>query len=534
MELIRSGGVLAHPTSFPGPYGVGDLGSGAYAFIDFLRKAGQTLWQILPLSPTSYGDSPYQSFSAFAGNHYLISPEMLIKEGYLAEADAEPFPGDPSRIDYGEVIPHKMAIYRKAYASFKQKAKNKNLFTRWCGQNKDWLESYALFVAIKQHYIDERRDLPDPAELEKYRAENAAYLTGDQINDFYYGAVWNSWQEPLARHEPAAVREMAKRLSDEIDFHKFLQYEFFREWRLLKEYANENGIGVVGDIPIFVAMDSADVWAEPGLYHLDEYGRPKEVAGVPPDYFSETGQLWGNPLYHWEAHKKSGYEWWIKRVASVLKTVDAVRIDHFRGFEAYWAVPYGEKTAVNGKWKKGPGKDLFDAMKKKLGELPIIAEDLGVITEKVNRLRKGLKLPGMRVLHFAFSPDGKNAFMPHNIDDTDTVIYTGTHDNDTTVGWYAAAPEAERDYLRRYLNVSGEDVAWDLIRLAYSSTAKYAVVPVQDVLNLGTEHRMNYPGEPSGNWQFRYTAGMLTEEHAERLAYLSQLYNRKPANAILQ
>lgn len=529
MLTKRASGVLAHPTSFPSPYGIGDLGQGAYDFIDFMRTAKQTIWQVLPLGPTSYGDSPYQSFSTFAGNHYLISPAELLKQNYLTEDDLTEIPAfDPRRIDYGPLIEYKTNLLQTAFNRFKQSGARaqKAAYTRFCNQNKEWLDNYALFVAIKYYFIRERKNTMDSPELLAYRKENKEYLTDDQINDYFYGAVWNSWPSPLARRDAAALQEISTRLAEEIEFHKFLQFEFFREWNALKDYAKQNGITVIGDLPIFVAMDSSDVWAEPDLYFLDDAGRPELVAGVPPDYFSETGQLWGNPLYDWAAHKKTGYVWWIRRVGAALKLTDFVRIDHFRGFESYWAIPYGEPTAVKGKWTKGPGKSLFEAMHKKLGTLNIIAEDLGVITEKVDKLRKSLHLPGMKVLQFAFDPEGKSAYLPHNFTDVNTVVYTGTHDNDTSIGWYAKADEAEKDYLRRYLNISGEDVAWDMIRLAFSSIAAVAVVPIQDVLNLDSRDRMNIPGIPSGNWQFRYTADMLSEECAKRLAYLSSLYNR--------
>lgn len=531
MKMKRASGVLVHPTSFPSPYGIGDLGEGAYAFIDFMRDAKQSLWQILPLGPTSYGDSPYQSFSTFAGNQYLISPAELMRQGYLSELDLADIPDfDPRQVDYGAVILYKMSLYRKAFENFKAAATRtqKTQHDKFCKQNKEWLENYALFVSIKNHFIEERKNVMASEELEAYRQANACYLTDDQINDYFYGAVWNSWPAPLAHREPSALADITVLLAEEIAFNKFLQYEFHRQWDKLKAYAGTNGLTIIGDLPIFVAMDSSDVWAEPGLYHLDAFGQPTEVAGVPPDYFSETGQLWGNPLYNWDAHKKTDYAWWIRRVGAALKLVDIVRIDHFRGFESYWAIPYGEKTAINGKWKKGPGKALFTAMEKKLGHLPVIAEDLGVITEKVDRLRCSLDLPGMKVLQFAFDPTGISLYLPHNFTDANTVIYTGTHDNDTTVSWYKSAPEPEKDYLRRYMNVSGEDVSWDLIRLAYSSSAAFAVVPIQDIMSLGGEDRMNLPGIPSGNWQFRYTQDMLTDTMAERLCYLSGLFNRLP------
>jgi len=492
----RKSGILVHPTSFPSPYGIGDLGNAAYAFIDFLKAAKQTLWQVLPLGPTGYGDSPYQSFSSFAGNHYLISPDKLVAQGLLSESDiASPPAANPRKLDYGMAISYKMKLLRKAFTNFTTHATTaqRNAFAKFTKTQKTWLDDYALFTALKD--------------------ENG-------------GSEWFRWEKPLASRLPAALKQASKDLATEIEFCKFVQYEFFRQWANLKAYANAAGVQIIGDIPIFAAHDSADVWANPELFHLDENGLPTAVAGVPPDYFSETGQLWGNPLYNWEMHSKTGYVWWCKRMAAVLDMTDIVRLDHFRGFEAYWAIPHDEKTAINGKWEKGPGKALFTAIKNKLGSLPIIAEDLGLITERVDRLRKGLKLPGMRVLQFAFTPDADSSYLPHNYENSLTVAYSGTHDNNTAKGWYAEATEAERDYLRRYLNVSGEDVAWDLIRAAMASNAIFAISPIQDILDLGAADRMNTPGESHGCWCFRYTMEMLTQSHAERLAYLTKLFGR--------
>jgi len=522
--MNRRSGVIAHPSSFPSPYGIGDLGAGAYEFVDFLHKAKQNLWQILPLGPTGYGDSPYQSFSTFAGNHYLISPDLLVEEGLLTEDDVkEPPHFDPLYIDYGQMIEYKMSLFYKAFKRFA--AKKPKSYEKFCNNQKAWLVDYALFVALKKHFIQERSNEIDSPGLKLYTAENESFLTEEQAKDYYYGAIWTSWPVDIAGRETSAIAKYTKLLADEIEFQKFLQYEFFTQWQDLRKYANKNKIKIVGDVPIFVAMDSSDVWSEPDLFQLDKAGNPKVVAGVPPDYFSETGQLWGNPLYNWANHKKQGYEWWTRRMASLLALVDIIRIDHFIGFCTYWAVPYGEETAINGKWIKGPGKPLFTAISKKLGELPVIAEDLGVITESVKELRDALGFPGMAILHFAFTPDGTNPYIPHNLG-SNTVVYTGTHDNDTSYGWYRSAPEDERDYYHRYMNVSGEAVPWDLIRLAWSSVAKYAITTIQDILSLGTEARMNTPGLPTGNWCFRYTKDSLTNELADRLAYLTQLFNR--------
>lgn len=529
MKMKRASGILAHPTSFPSKYGIGDCGQGAYDFVDFLYKAKQHLWQILPLGPTGYGDSPYQSFSTFAGNHYLISPDLLAKEGYLTFSDIEHPPNfDPQNIDYGSVITYKMELFAKAFGNFQKKATadQKKAYAKFCKQNKKWLDNYTLFVAVKKHFIEQRRnDLSSP-EQDAFNAINEKFLSENQLKDYFYGAVWNSWPEDIAKATKEGKAKYSELLKNEIDFHNFLQYEFFRQWDELRKYAHNKNIKIIGDVPIFVAMDSADVWAEPHLFQLDSDGNPKTVAGVPPDYFSETGQLWGNPIYDWAAHKKENYSWWVNRMKSLLQMVDIVRIDHFRGFESYWATPYGEATAVKGKWVKGPGKPVFTAMSSALGDLPIIAEDLGIITEKVRMLRASLNFPGMSVLQFAFSPDGKNLYIPHNFADGNTVLYTGTHDNDTSVGWYSSAPEDEKDYYRRYMRATGDDVAWDLIRLAWSATANFAIAPVQDVLSLGAAARMNTPGEPAGNWGFRYTAEMLTDELASGLVYLTELFNR--------
>jgi len=491
----RQSGILTHPTSFPSPYGIGDLGTGAYEFINFLKAANQKLWQVLPLGPTGYGDSPYQSFSSFAGNHYLISPDILVEHGWLSPSDLEGADFNPRSVDYGPVVKYKTDILKKAHATFKATASaaDKSRLTKFSKRHSAWLDDYALFMALK---------------------------------DYHNGAPWTDWPKALANRDIKALAEMGAKLSDEIALTKFMQYEFFRQWDKLRTYANAAGIKIIGDIPIFVSMDSADIWAAPELFALDKNGKPTAVAGVPPDYFSETGQLWGNPLYKWDTNKKTGFEWWCRRVEATLMFVDEIRIDHFRGFESYWAIPNGADTAISGKWHKGPGKAFFAALEKKLGCLPIIAEDLGIITPAVNRLRKGLKLPGMRVLQFAFNPEDKSVYLPHLYEDSHTIVYTGTHDNDTTEGWYASAKETEKDYLRRYLNISGEDVAWDMIRLALSSTGVYAIVPIQDVMRLGTEDRMNKPGTASGCWQFRYTSDMLRDEYATQLKYLSSLYHR--------
>jgi len=529
MDLERKSGILVHPTSFPSRYGIGDLGHYAYKFIDFLHESNQKLWQILPLNPTSFGDSPYQSFSTFAGNHMLISPELLIRAGYLQNEDVQDTPNFNTRkVEYGNVIEYKNKLFKIAFKNFKQNAdaSQKEGFNTFCEKNNYWLNDYSLFVSLKQYFINQRKNTFESREYKEYFKKNSDTMSKEFINDCFYGAVWNSWPEDIAKRNKNSIKKWTKTLKDEIEYEKFLQYAFFRQWHDLKTYANEKEIKIIGDIPIFVAMDSCDVWANPKLFYLNDESNPTVVAGVPPDYFSATGQLWGNPLYDWKANKDEGYDWWIKRISEILKIVDIVRIDHFRGFESYWAVKHGETTAINGEWCKGPGVDLFYAIEKKLGSLPIIAEDLGLMTKEVEDLRDSLKLPGMKILQFAFDEDDANDYMPHNIAHSNFVIYTGTHDNDTTVGWYEKAKEVYKDHFRRYMNVSGNDPAWDLIRLAFASTAGYAIIPIQDIMSLNSDDRMNMPGIPSGYWQFRYTEEMLTSHSAERLKYLSNLFNR--------
>ncbi len=530
MILQRSFGILAHPTSFPSPYGIGDLGKGAYDFVDLLSESKATIWQVLPLGHTSFGDSPYQSFSTFAGNPLLISPDILLKENLLKQDDLKEIPClELDSVDYGTVIKYKNTLYKKAYENSKTlfSKEQKDYFRKFCNKSSFWLEDYALFVALKNHFIEERRNTFESKEYLEYKKLNEKFISENSIKDNFYGAVWNSWDEDIKNRTPAALKKWRYELIEEINYYKFIQYMFFKQWKRLKKNANKKNISIIGDIPIFVAMDSADVWSNPELYYLDLKGYPTKVAGVPPDYFSKTGQLWGNPLYNWEKHKQSGYDWWIKRISATLSCVDILRIDHFRGFDEYWAVPYGEKTAIKGKWEKGPGKDLFRVVEKALGELPIIAEDLGLITESVKKLRVSLQFPGMKILQFAFD-DPSNDYIPHNIDTTNTVIYTGTHDNDTTVGWYEKLDDKVKDYFRRYLNVSGEDPAWDLIRLALSSVAALAIIPIQDIMNLDSKSRMNTPGVAENNWKFRFTKDMFTEEMVKGLLYLATLFNRIP------
>ncbi|OAI50452.1 4-alpha-glucanotransferase [Planctomycetaceae bacterium SCGC AG-212-F19] len=490
----RSAGVLLHPTSLPSPFGIGDLGPAAFTWVDALARARQKWWQILPLGPTGFGDSPYQSFSAFAGNPYLLSPEFLLREGLVQQADLKTvFPVD--RVDYGPVIQFKVGLLNRAWETFKKKAPPtlRGPLDEFCARNAGWLDDYALFMSIK---------------------------------GAHGGASWHDWPGEFRLRKTDALAQAKRELADAIGRCRFGQFLFFRQWRDVKKHANEKGIRLIGDVPIFVSSDSADVWANPDLFMLDGQRRPTHVAGVPPDYFSATGQLWGNPLYNWEALRKTGYTWWIARLKAALEQVDLVRIDHFRGFESYWEVPAGMPTAEQGRWVKAPGVDLFEHVKKALGGLPLLAEDLGIITPEVEALRDRFNLPGMRILQFAFGGDASNPYLPHNYWNHNTVAYTGTHDNDTTRGWFATAPDHEKDHVRRYLSRDGSDIAWDFIRLAWSSSADTAIAPLQDVLMLPTSARMNMPGRATGNWGWRFTPEMLSEGALRGLAETTVLYGR--------
>jgi 4-alpha-glucanotransferase len=479
----------------PGPYGIGDLGKSAYAWVDALVRAKQTWWQILPLGPTGYGDSPYQCFSAFAGNPYLVSPDLLVQDGLLDPDDLAGVHFPAGHVDFGRVIDFKARMLDKAWENFKagRAYQLKGLFEGFAEQEAGWLEDFAFFMASK---------------------------------DAHGGKSWLEWPLGFMQRRPAVLEPALRELADRIGLHKFRQFLFFRQWRDVKAYANERNVRLIGDVPIFVSSDSADVWSNPELFWLDEHCRPTVVAGVPPDYFNpEGGQLWGNPLYNWQRLKETGYEWWVARLRAALDQVDLIRLDHFRGFEAYWEIPAGMTSAKNGKWVKGPGLDLIETLRGRLGGLPLIAEDLGLITPEVEALRDKSQLPGMRVLQFAFGGAVENRFLPHHYE-RNTVVYTGTHDNDTTRGWYATISENEKRLLHRYLGHEAKDVAWDLIRLAWASVADYAVAPLQDVLDLGTEARMNFPGRPAGNWGWRFTQDQLTERTLERLADLTEVYSR--------
>jgi len=500
VRFPRSSGLLLHPTSLPGPFGIGDLGPSAYRFLDSLAEGGQTLWQVLPLGPTGYGDSPYQSFSVFAGNPMLINPQLLVDDGLLPQSALETYPdlsGD--RIDYGETIKRKTAVLEQSYIFFRSRnlGDQQHQYERFCMEHAAWLDDFALFMALKSHHMHDR------------------------------GGVWNTWPHDIAVRDPAAMDRWSADLEDQVTLHKYQQFLFFKQWLNLKRYANDRRIKIVGDLPIFVAFDSADLWSNQSLFHLRQNGDPAFVAGVPPDYFSATGQRWGNPLYRWDRMAGDGYSWWAARLRAVFTLVDIARIDHFRGFEAYWEIPADEPTAIIGRWVKGPGASFFQAMEQTLGKLPLIAEDLGVITPDVVELRDRFAFPGMKILQFAFGGERNSSFLPHSYS-SDCVVYTGTHDNDTTIGWYQSASEAERDHLRRYLGKDVTDPSWDLVRLAFSSVADIAVAPMQDLMRLGTDARMNYPSRPSGNWQWRYREGMFTSEIVRFLAELAHLYGRTP------
>lgn len=498
--LPRVSGILLHPTSFPSPYGIGDMGYEAYEFIDFLHRAGQHLWQILPLTPTGFGDSPYQSFSAFAGQPLIISPALLRDMGLVEEYDLFGCEtGDGRYVEYGTILPWKTRVLKTAYTRFWQNPKQEWLseYNAFTEENADWLDDYALFTACK----------------EKHQGQN-----------------WLLWDEEYRNPTPEVKEKMAEEFADGIKYCKFVQFIFYRQWAALRRYANEKEVKIIGDMPLFMSLDSADVWANQGLFQLDLKGYPTAVAGVPPDYFSATGQLWGNPLYDWDAHKADGFKWWISRIRTQLKLADYVRIDHFRGLDEYWSVPAGEETALNGAWAAAPGEDLFHAIEKELGEnLPIIAEDLGTITQSVRDLRDKFHLPGMKILQFAFDSDEESAFLPHNFTTPNCVCYTGTHDNDTTVGWYQTASQYSKDKVRRYMNTDGGCIHWDFIRTCLGTIAAYAIFPLQDLMAVGKEGRMNTPGSASKNWAWRYMKHELSDWLADMLHDACELYGRLPA-----
>jgi len=495
----RRGGILLHPSSLPSKYGIGDCGPELYRFVDFLHKHKLNLWQILPLGPTGYADSPYQSFSAMAGNPMLISFEKLIEMKLLTANECEPtklFPD--SYVDFGRLIEYKWKHLKSAFKEF-QKNKIPNInkeFSHFIHNHDFWLDDFSVFMSIK---------------LE---------------NDL---TAWIEWDKDLRFHEFSAITEWKKNHEKDLLFHKFTQYLFFRQWKEAKQYANQNNIQIIGDIPIFVAFDSVDVWAHPEYYQLDEERKLKYVAGVPPDYFSETGQRWGNPLYNWDILKQEGYKWWIQRIKHCFELVDILRIDHFRGFESYWQIPASEETAKIGEWKPGPRIDIFRKLQQELGKLAIIAEDLGFITAEVEQLLHETGYPGMRVLQFAFEEKdenhAKNKFLPHNYDQN-SIAYTGTHDNQTTSAWFNDLPKKVKKYILKYINSNQNDIVGDLIRLVWSSVADLAVIPLQDLLRLDDSARMNIPGTTSDNWKWRFTWSQFNSKFSDELTSMSQLYGR--------
>ncbi len=506
MKFPRASGILLHPTSLAGEFGIGDLGPEAFRFVDFLAESSQTYWQILPLGPTGYGDSPYQCFSAFAGNTLMISPEKLVEDGLITADDLADKPDFPAhKVDFGSVYKWKNQLLPKAFEGFHHATSVdlRGKFETFCQENEFWLDDYALFCSIKAAHEQK---------------------------------AWHKWPDALKLRDKAALTAAGERLFEEIQAEKFYQFLFFRQWSAVKEYASQKGVQVIGDIPIFIAHDSSDVWCNQHQFKLNTDGTAKFVAGVPPDYFSKTGQLWGNPIYDWDAMRRDSFRWWIARMHSTLQTVDLVRVDHFRGFAASWEIPGKDKTAENGRWVDVPGKELFAAFKRALGLLPLIAEDLGVITPDVEELRDGCGFPGMRILQFAFGGDAKNNDLPHNYV-KNCVAYTGTHDNDTTVGWFQSQAGAgstrdkkeidrEREYCLKYLASDGSEIHWDFIRAVWGSVADTAIAPMPDLLGLGTEGRMNLPASHSGNWHWRMGKDAITDEITARLKELTEIYGR--------
>jgi 4-alpha-glucanotransferase len=491
MKFPRASGLLLHPTSLPGDHGIGDLGSNAFKFVDFLVQAKQDYWQVLPLGPTGWGDSPYASYSAFAGNTLLISPDKLVEDGFLSHpADGEKTSSD--RVDYGAVYESKNRILRTAYEQWNGAASPE--FEAFANQNESWLGDYSLYRAIKA------------SQAQK---------------------PWFEWEDGLKLRNGRSLNDAREDLRDEILAEKFYQFLFFKQWSALKEHANSSGVQIVGDVPIFVALDSADVWRCREQFKLNEDGTPKVVSGVPPDYFSKTGQLWGNPIYDWDEMQADGFSWWKERLRFALKSVDILRIDHFLGFGAAWEVPFGDPTAERGQWVPAPGRELFSALEKALGHVPFWVEDLGFMTPEVESLRDDFGFPGMRILQFAFGGDSKNEALPHNYI-RNCIVYTGTHDNDTVRGWWRAqtADSHAREFCKKYLATDGGEIHWDMIRAAWASVADTAVAQLQDVLGLDNEARMNLPASTSGNWQWRFKDGDLTDENATRLRELTEIYGR--------
>ncbi len=509
MTFQRASGILLHPTSLPSKFGIGDLGETAYQFIEFLSRSGQKLWQVLPLGPTGYGNSPYMSFSAIAGSPYLISPELLAKQHLLKEEDWADIPDfDCDRVDFKTVMPYKRKLLEMAFERFKQGYVDQDpqhhhdlyliqeQFKKFCYEEADWLEDYVLFMALHEQNTE---------------------------------ILWNNWETAIARREPQALQQKREELHDQIEFQRFVQFIFFDQWLKLKQYANMRSIQIIGDIPIYVSHNSADVWANPKNFALDpETYEVTQMAGVPPDYFSATGQLWGNPVYNWEYLQETHFAWWIDRFRFLNRYVDIIRIDHFRGFEAFWQVPAGEETAMNGEWQVAPGTELFTKLNEVMGELPILAEDLGVITPEVDKLRDDFGFPGMRVLMFAFGGVSDNFHLPHNYV-RNSAVYTGTHDNDTAVGWWQRAGKYEKELFYKYIVgfAAGEPINWVLIRMAMAAVSVIAIVPLQDVLGLDNSARMNTPSTATGNWGWRYRdPDLLNQDLSDQLLEITQLYSR--------
>lgn len=498
MKFNRESGILLHPTSLPSKYGIGDLGKEAYEFIDFLYYSKQRLWQVLPLGPVGYGESPYQSFSAFAGNTMLISIDKMIELNLLTMEDVSPVPSfNELEVDFESVKEYKQNLFKLAFNRFS--AIDNKSFESFIQENCNWLEEYSFFMALKEHFC---------------------------------GVAWNCWEKPIAQREAHAIEYFRNQLKNEIVYQKFLQFLFFSQWLELKGYANKKGIKIIGDIPIFISNDSSDAWSQRELFEIDEVGNPTKVAGVPPDFFSETGQYWGNPHYKWAEIENSQFKWWIDRFEKLLKVVDIIRIDHFRGFEAYWEIPGYETTAVNGKWVKAPGRKLFQTIEKHLGKLPIIVEDLGVITKEVDELKSAFDFPGMKILQFTFGKGAEERFLPHNYE-IDSIVYTGTHDNNTTVGWYKTSLETQPEAMEQLIKyfdiaeaVSPEDICWKLIEAAFKCNSVIAIVPMQDLLCLDEEARMNIPSTIGGNWNWRFKKEQDITMVKERLVNLSETYNR--------
>jgi 4-alpha-glucanotransferase len=496
----RAAGVLLHPTSLPGPFAIGDLGEETDRFLDWLVAAGQSYWQVLPLGPTGLGNSPYNATSAFAGNPLLISPERLESEGLLPEGSASGWEStNAERVDYASALRFKEVLLRRSWDHVQGKTRlpihsEMTAFVE-APEQECWLEDWALYSALKRRFG---------------------------------GEAWNEWPAELRRRDPQPLAAVRREMEPELAFQRYVQFLFFHQWFGLKERANGQGVRILGDVPFYVALDSAEVWAHPDLFRLDEQGRPLKIAGVPPDYFSATGQLWGNPIYRWDVLAQEDYAWWIDRLLANLRQVDLLRIDHFRGFAGYWVVDAGEETAVEGSWTTGPGLDFFEALQQKLEALPLVAEDLGFITPDVRRLRQELGLPGMRVLQFGFG-SLDNEHLPHRVD-RDIVYYTGTHDNDTFAGWFADLAEPERGRLLDYLGSTGSEIHWDAVRAVLTSRAELAMIPLQDILGLGRQQRMNTPAVGTGNWEWRLAPGQLQTSHAARLRRLTEVSGRLPAS----